>query len=64
MSDAIREVQEAMEREGYIAEPEIAMAVYLAREMRKPLLIEGDAGVGKTEIGARNRLKRRRTHRV
>jgi MoxR-like ATPase len=39
-----------MEREGYIAEPAIATAVYLARTMRKPLLIEGDAGVGKTEI--------------
>src|SRR5262249_59051732 len=46
----IRATQEAMERQGYIAEPEIATAVYLAKEMRKPLLIEGDAGVGKTEI--------------
>ena len=43
-------MQEAMEKQGYIAEPEIATAVYLAREMGKPLLIEGDAGVGKTEI--------------
>ena len=43
-------MQAAMEREGYIAEPPIATAVYLARTMRKPLLIEGDAGVGKTEI--------------
>jgi MoxR-like ATPase len=39
-----------MERQGYIAEPEIATAVFLAGEMKKPLLIEGDAGVGKTEI--------------
>ena len=39
-----------MERDGYIAEPSIATAVYLAREMRKPLLVEGDAGVGKTEL--------------
>jgi MoxR-like ATPase len=46
----IRAMQEAMERQGYIAEPEIATAVYLAREMGKPLLVEGDAGVGKTEI--------------
>src|ERR1043166_6105416 len=51
VSEPIRAVQEAMERDGYIAEPAIATAVYLAREMRKPLLIEGDAGVGKTEIG-------------
>jgi MoxR-like ATPase len=41
---------EAMEREGYIADPAIATALHLARAMRRPLLIEGDAGVGKTEI--------------
>ena len=39
-----------MEGAGYIADPTIATAVFLAREMRRPLLIEGDAGVGKTEI--------------
>jgi len=39
-----------MEREGYVAEPAIATAVFLATEMGKPLLIEGDAGVGKTEV--------------
>jgi MoxR-like ATPase len=43
-------MQEAMDRCGYIAEPAIATAVYLSREMQKPLLVEGDAGVGKTEI--------------
>src|SRR4030095_10394588 len=41
---------DAMAEQGYIAEPAIATALYLAREMRKPLLIEGDAGVGKTEV--------------
>jgi MoxR-like ATPase len=50
VKDEIRAVQDAMERQGYIAEPEIATAVFLASEMKKPLLIEGDAGVGKTEI--------------
>ncbi|HKF43804.1 MAG TPA: MoxR family ATPase [Thermoanaerobaculia bacterium] len=50
MRPEIRRIQEAMEEEGYIAEAPIATAVYLAKEMRKPLLIEGDAGVGKTEI--------------
>jgi len=39
-----------LEREGYVADPQIATAAYLAREMRKPLLVEGDAGVGKTEL--------------
>ena len=43
-------MQDAMERFGYIAEPENATAVFLAKEMGKPLLIEGDAGVGKTEV--------------
>ncbi|MGH9316996.1 MAG: AAA family ATPase [Thermoanaerobaculia bacterium] len=43
-------MQEAMELHGYIAEPAIATALYLAKEMRKPLFVEGDAGVGKTEI--------------
>ncbi len=40
----------AMERLGYIADPAIATALFLSQEMRRPLLIEGDAGVGKTEI--------------
>jgi MoxR-like ATPase len=51
VNDAIRGMQEAMARHGYIAEHSIATGVYLSKEMRKPLLIEGDAGVGKTEIG-------------
>jgi len=46
----ITHLLESMEAEGYVADAEIATAVYLAREMRRPLLIEGDAGVGKTEI--------------
>jgi MoxR-like ATPase len=50
VNEQIRAMQAAMERWGYVAEPEIATAVYLAREMRKPLLVEGEAGVGKTEI--------------
>ena len=39
-----------MRRADYIAEPSIVTAVHLARAMEKPLLVEGDAGVGKTEI--------------
>jgi MoxR-like ATPase len=46
----IAALEEAMERQGYIADPVIATAVFLAKEMRRPLLIEGDAGVGKTAI--------------
>ena len=43
-------MQTEMARLGYIAEPAIVTGLFLAREMQKPLLIEGDAGVGKTEI--------------
>ena len=50
MRAEIAALQEAMERQGYIADPAIATALFLSREMRRPLLVEGDAGVGKTEI--------------
>ncbi len=50
MKREIRELQQSMEQLGFIADGEIATAVYLAQQMNKALLIEGDAGVGKTEI--------------
>jgi MoxR-like ATPase len=37
-------------RHGYLADEGLATAVYLALELRRPLLLEGDAGVGKTEL--------------
>lgn len=50
MHDAVGRIVDQMERNGYITDIEIATAVYLAMELKKPLLIEGQAGVGKTEI--------------
>ncbi len=50
MRPEIRALGEAMRRANYVAEPSILTAVHLARAMEKPLLAEGDAGVGKTEI--------------
>ncbi len=50
MKSEIQALQAALERHGYIADSSIATAVFLAREMRKPLLVEGDAGGGKTEL--------------
>lgn len=38
------------ERECYVADESITIPVYLAIKMEKPLLIEGEAGCGKTEI--------------
>ena len=50
MNTEIQSLQRAMEGFGYVADEAIATAVFLAREMRKPLLIEGEAGGGKTEL--------------
>ncbi len=50
MREAIRDLLEAMGREGYVADDAIATALFLSLDLEKPLLIEGDAGVGKTEI--------------
>jgi len=47
----IRQLVDAMAARGYIADESTATAVFLARELGRPLLVEGDAGVGKTEIG-------------
>ncbi len=43
-------VQSLLEEQDYIADRSIVMSVYLAMTLHKPLLIEGPAGVGKTEI--------------
>jgi MoxR-like ATPase len=50
MRDEIRKIKILMEEALYIADPAIATAVYLATTLGKPLLVEGHAGVGKTEI--------------
>lgn len=44
------ELQNAMAAEGYVASDDLAMAVHLALVLGRPLLLEGAAGVGKTEI--------------
>jgi MoxR-like ATPase len=48
--DTVDAVQEALATERYVADPALATAVFLALKMPKPLLLEGEAGVGKTEI--------------
>ncbi len=50
MRREIQQLVDAMAAHGYIADESIATAVFLARELGRPLLVEGDAGVGKTEI--------------
>jgi len=44
------EIAEKLAASGYIADPELATAIALMRMLRRPLLLEGEAGVGKTEV--------------
>jgi MoxR-like ATPase len=46
----IEKVQEALRKEKYICDRSLATVVYLSISMGKPLLLEGEAGVGKTEV--------------
>src|SRR5947207_15966722 len=48
--DTIEDVQRAMFVQNYIADRSLATAVFLALKRRKPLLLEGEPGVGKTEV--------------
>ena len=43
-------IQEAFRERGYIADRSIATAVFLGLQLGRPLLLEGEAGVGKTEL--------------
>ena len=44
------DVTQTLAGEGYLADRGLATAVYLAAELEQPLLLEGEAGVGKTEV--------------
>ena len=51
MFDSIEEVQTAMAARSYFADRAIATTVFLSSQLGKPLFLEGEAGVGKTELG-------------
>src|SRR6476620_9016552 len=48
--DSAAEVREALGRVGYLADEPAALVSYLAQRLGKPVLVEGPAGVGKTEL--------------
>jgi MoxR-like ATPase len=50
LRDEVRQIQQLLEQEIYIADAAVATALYLSMTLGKPLLVEGPAGVGKTEI--------------
>ena len=47
---SVEELQQALEGEHYLADRGLATAIHLAVSLDKPLLLEGEAGVGKTEV--------------
>jgi MoxR-like ATPase len=50
MREEIEKIRQMMEGADYVTDPAIATSVHLAMSLKKPLLIEGHAGVGKTEV--------------
>jgi len=51
MFSSIEEVKNKLAEEKYICSGEIATVIYLAEKLEKPVLVEGPAGVGKTDLG-------------
>ncbi|MEE0775715.1 MAG: MoxR family ATPase [Bacillota bacterium] len=45
-----QEIKKVLEQEGYLVEDDLALVLSLADLLRKPLLLEGPAGVGKTDL--------------
>ena len=50
MSEATEKIKATLAQQQYIASDEISTVVYLAEQLGKPILSEGPAGVGKTEL--------------
>jgi MoxR-like ATPase len=50
MFDSVAQVEQRLRDQGYICDRKIATVVFLAHKLEKPVLVEGPAGVGKTEL--------------
>src|SRR5688500_6728965 len=48
--NSVADVERALREENYLADHGLATSVYLSLAMRRPLLLEGEPGVGKTEV--------------
>ena len=49
-AEQARLLRERLQVSGYLADPDLATTVWLASTLQRPLLLEGDAGVGKTAL--------------
>ncbi len=47
---SLQDIQQGLAEVGYVADDRLAMALHLAQTLSRPLLLEGPAGVGKTEV--------------
>ena len=50
LPESVDELQATLRKELYVADRGLAMSVYLALRLNRPLFLEGEAGVGKTEV--------------
>ncbi|NPV93069.1 MAG: MoxR family ATPase [Firmicutes bacterium] len=50
MNQDWKQVQEGLREQGYLCDDGVAVLVYITQQLKKPLLVEGPAGVGKTEL--------------
>src|SRR5947207_10214465 len=50
LPESVDEAHEALAEHAYLADEGLATAVFLALTLPRPLLLEGEAGVGKTEV--------------
>ena len=50
LPESVDELQQTLRKQLYVADRGLAMSVYLALKLKRPLFLEGEAGVGKTEV--------------
>src|SRR3954451_12977735 len=47
---SVQQIEALLNGERYVADRGLALSVFLALKLRRPLFLEGEAGVGKTEL--------------
>src|SRR4051812_14992976 len=50
MFDSVKQLSQRLDSEGYFVDPILTQVIFLAARLQKPLLLEGPAGSGKTQL--------------
>ncbi|MFN2445319.1 MAG: AAA family ATPase [Vicinamibacterales bacterium] len=50
LPESVDELQQVLARQQYVADRALSVSIYLALRLKRPLFLEGEAGVGKTEV--------------